>query len=217
MITPIFKLDSREKWRPQPAETAETFATIGGSSVKLSALPAGGGRMDFPGNMSDPANTPVVGYHRAVNKASLWWHQFWLWYLYNPWNVAGSGEHEGDWEFVQIASVDAEGDQPVLMTASQHHGGEKREFWRCEVVNGRPVVYVALGSHANFFTPGDRGMDTANGNGVVLSRMGWRDFGDWATWPGIWGNSMGMGKSPNSPGAQGDRWRMPHVYHSSAR
>ena len=131
MITPIFKLDSREKWRPQPAETAERFATMDGNPVDLSALP-GTGRMDFPPTMRDPTDTPVVGYHRAVAGASLWWHQFWLWYLYNPWNVAGAGEHEGDWEFVQLASVDAAGDRPVLVTASQHRGGEKREFWRCE-------------------------------------------------------------------------------------
>jgi Vacuolar protein sorting-associated protein 62 len=217
VITPIFKLDSQEKWRPQPAETAEALATINGRPVKLAALPSTG-RMDFPSTMTDPTNTPLVGYHRVVEAVNLWWHQFWLWYLYNPWNVAGFGQHEGDWEFVQLASVDAEGERPVLMTASQHRGGERREFWRCELAGKRPVVYVALGSHANYFTPGERGEDVADGRGRTLSRIKWREFDDdWATWPGMWGNSTGAGPSPTSPGNQGDRWRAPHLYHSAAR
>jgi hypothetical protein len=217
VIIPVFKLNSKEQWRPQGVETAERFATIKDQPVDLANLPRGGGRMDFPASMKDPSNTPVVGYHRAVKKANLWWHQYWLWYLYNPWSVAGFGRHEGDWEFVQLGCTDSKGDRPVLMTASQHRAGEKREFWRCELSGGRPVIYVALGSHANFFTPGDRGDDVADGKGRSYSDIEWRDFGDWATWPGMWGNSTGPGRSPDSPGNQGERWHMPHIYHGSAR
>jgi hypothetical protein len=217
MVTPIFKLNSGEKWRPQPVETVERLATIGGQPVKLNALPAAGGRMDFPANMKDPTDTPVVGYHRVVEAANLWWHQFWLWYLYNPWQILGTGKHEGDWEFVQLGCVDPEGDKPVLVTASQHRNGEKREFWRCELERGRPVIYVAIGSHANYFTPGDRGEDDANGRGKKLSAVKWRDFGDWATWKGIWGNSTGPGKSPDSPGQQLERWRAPQIFHARAK
>lgn len=216
MITPIFKLDSREKWRPQPVETAERYAKLRGQPVQLAGLPADGGRMDFPASMTDPTDTPVVGYHRVVPGAELWWHQFWLWYLYNPWEIAGVGKHEGDWEFVQIATVDEAGDHAVLMTASQHHAGEKREFWRCERDGGRPVVYVARDSHANYFTPGDRGTDQANGRGTALPDVEWRSFGPWASWTGLWGNSTGRGRSPESPGQQGARWHHPHLYHSSA-
>jgi hypothetical protein len=217
LIAPIFKLNSKESWRPQPVETVERLATIGGQPVDLAALPKDGGRMDFPASMKDPTKTPVVGYHRAIKKADLWWHQFWLWYLYNPWEIAGIGRHEGDWEFVQLGCVDKAGDKPVLMTASQHKTGEKREFWRCELEGGRPVIYVALGSHANYFTPGDRGEDVANGRGRTLTDIEWRDFGGWATWPGMWGNSTGAGRSPDSPGSQRERWELPHVYHARAR
>jgi hypothetical protein len=217
VIAPILKLSSQEKWRPQPVETAERFAQIGGEPVVLSDLPDAGGRMDFPPSMRDPTNTPVVGYHRVVKAASLWWHQYWFWYLYNPWSVAGFGRHEGDWELVQLGCVDAKGERPVLLTASQHRGGEKREFWHCELDDGRPIVYVALGSHANFFTPGDRGEQVANGKGRVLADVEWRKFGRWATWPGMWGNSTGAGRSPDSPGNQGERWHMPHIFHATAR
>ena len=216
MLAPIFKLNTKERWRPQPVETAERFATITGAPVDLSDLPEAGGRMDFPATMKDPAGTPVVGYHRVVREANLWWHQYWLWYLYNPWSFAGTGvgRHEGDWEFVQLACTDRKGDKPVLATASQHRGGQKREFWRCETEGGRPVIYVALGSHANFFTPGDRGADVADGRGRKLTDVGWRAFGEWATWPGRWGNSTGAGQSPESPGCQGERWHAPHMFHA---
>jgi hypothetical protein len=217
MIRPIFRLDSREKWRPRAVETAESYAKIGGAAVVLSDLPDHGGRMDFPADLEDPVDTPIVGYHRVLEAEYLFWHQFWLWYLYNPWSIAGAGEHEGDWEFVQMATVDAEGERPVLLTASQHHGGEKREIWRCEREGARPVIYVALGSHANYFTPGWRGEDEANGEGDFLSDIEWRDFGDWATWPGMWGNSTGVGKSPDSPGRQHERWELPAVFHARAR
>lgn len=214
MITPIFLLDAQEQWRPQPAETAERLAKIRGAPVDLDALPPAGGRMDFPPDMRDPKDTPVVGYHRVVEAAHLHWHQYWLWYLYNPWNVVGVGRHEGDWEFVQIATVDAGGDRPVLLTASQHRTGEKREYWRCEREGGRPIIYVAVDSHANYFTPGWRGDDQADGRGRRLDDIAWRAFGDWATWRGRWGNSD---TSPQSPGRQGDRWTRPELYHARAR
>jgi hypothetical protein len=35
-VTPIFKLKSGEKWRPQPVETVERLATIRGKQVQLS-------------------------------------------------------------------------------------------------------------------------------------------------------------------------------------
>ena len=217
MITPILKLNEGERWRPQPVETVEQLGKIGGQPIDLSNLPAAGGRMNFPPNMKDPHDTPVTGYHRVVKRANLWWHQFWVWYLYNPWEILGAGRHEGDWEFVQTGCVDQAGNKPVLMTASQHRTGEKREFWRCELVAGRPVIYVALGSHANFFTPGNRGEDVADGEGDLLADIEWRDFGDWADWAGRWGNSTGAGRSPESPGRQRERWELPELFHSRAR
>jgi hypothetical protein len=221
MISPIFKLDRAEAFRPQPVETAETYATIDGEPVKLAALPEAGGRMDFANDLEDPKDTPLVGYHRVVRRADLFWQQFWLWYLDNPWNIVGFGKHEGDWEFVQIATVDEEGDHPVLITASQHHSGEKREFWRVELdkPTRRPVIYVAFGSHANYYTPGFRGEDgdQVGGDGKVLDDIEWRDFGTWATWKGRWGHSTGVGQSPESPGCQAQRWNTPEVFHGLAR
>ncbi len=157
-----------------------------------------------------------VGYRRSVEGGGLTWFQYWLWYLYNPKKVLVTGNHEGDWEFVQVGYA---GDQPICMTTSQHHSGGARMWWEMEVEGSRPVVYPALGSHANYFTPvsqipeiGDDG----DGGGARLDAIEWQEFGPWATWPGQWGNSTGQGHSPDSPGSQGDRWSAPHLYHSKA-
>jgi hypothetical protein len=216
MLTPLLVLDSREKWRPVPVETLVTVgATIAGKPIgipDLKQLPAAGGRIDLPARMTQPV-APVVGYHRTVKGGGLIWHQFWTWWLYNPKKYAGAGAHEGDWELVQLGCVDGAGDRPILMTCSQHSGGEKREFWRVTLVEGRPRVCVARDSHANYFAPERDVTDTADGAGVELTEIEWREFGAWATWPGHWGNSS------NSPGPLSSRraWKAPHAWHGQAR
>ena len=193
-----------------------------GGDVSLDSLPDAGGRMNFP---PDPKSYESqmqqqfgnVGYHRRVDGGGLSWHQYWLWYLYNPKRIIVTGEHEGDWEFVQVAYA---GDTPVCVTCSQHRSGGGRMWWDVKRKDDRPLIYVALGSHANYFSPVD-GIpevgDDGDGQGAVLDSIEWRDFGPWATWTGRWGNSRGEGKSPESPGQQGDRWSAPHRYHSKAR
>ena len=195
MISPVFKLDSHERWRPQPVETVERFGRIDGKGDGSSALPDTG-RIDLAADMSDPDDTPVVGYHRVVEAEGLYWDPSFAWYLDNPWEIAGFGVHEGDWEFVQLGTVDADGEAPILVvTVSQHRGGEK-PIRRCERENRRPVIYVAKGSHAHFYTAGPRGEDVADGKGRVLTDIEWRPFGSWATWPGVWGNRTGPAVRP---------------------
>jgi hypothetical protein len=220
MVTPVFVLDSREHWLPRAVETVMSVGgKIAGQPIDLQRLPDAEVRMDFPPKMVDPGG-PVVGYHRVEHDQHnpLYWHQYWLWYLYNPKAFLGTGNHEGDWEFVQLGCADAAGDVPVLVTASEHHTGGKREIWRCELNGSRqPVIYVALGSHANYFNAFQNLEDEADGKGVRLTEIEWREFGSWATWKGRWGNSTGPGQSPQSPGCQGDRWIRPYLYHSSSR
>ncbi|MGV1048366.1 MAG: hypothetical protein ACOYD4_07575 [Solirubrobacterales bacterium] len=227
-LDPIFLLDSHEDFQPIAVESVEAaparivLADGGdGGEVKLDALPAKGGRMNFP---PDPEEQEErlrpeygnVGYRRRVEGGGLTWVQYWLWYLYNPKVVVVAGDHEGDWEFVQVGYVD---ETPVCMTASQHHAGGSRMWWNVERDHGRPLVYVALGSHANYFRPVDQIPefgDQGDGKGARLDAIEWRDFGPWDTWPGRWGNSTGEGRSPQSPGCQGERWSQPHRFHSKA-
>lgn len=212
MITPILALDSRECWRPCAVETIlEVGAQINGYPVDLANLPAAGGKLDFPKDMQQPDVLPV-GYHRMVFAGGLWWSQFWTWWLFNPKKYVGFGEHEGDWEMCQLGCVDEVGDFPVLMTCSQHGGGEKREFWRVELDHDAPKVYAARDSHANYFGPLQDVTDQADGKGESLL-IEWREFGAWAEWPGQWGNSE------NSPGPLSTRraWQAPHAWHGQAR
>ena len=136
-----------------------------------------------------------------------------MFYLYNPKKYAGFGEHEGDWEMVQIGCIDETGIQPILMTCSQHSGGEKREYWRVELRNNKPVVYVARDSHANYFSHQKDVTDAADGAGIWINDPTVVEFGSWAEWSGKWGNSE------NSPGPLTPRraWKAPHAYHGQAR
>ncbi|HET9675435.1 MAG TPA: hypothetical protein VFP31_11655 [Gaiellaceae bacterium] len=125
--------------------------------------------LDFPGNALDPGcsyerwgrritegTAPTVYGHVATDpkhpgKLAL---QYWLFYVYNDWNNL----HEGDWEMVQLVfdAPDARAalsSKPVSIGYSQHEGAERADWGddKLELVDERPVVYPAAGSHANFY------------------------------------------------------------------
>lgn len=229
---PIFRFHSSERFHPLAVESVERvgsgIAMPSGkrkSGIDLSALPPTGLRMVLPsGRKADEAEQELqqgelarVGYRRRRKGGGLTWIQYWLWYLYNPKKFVVTGEHEGDWEFVQVGYA---GETPVCMTTSQHKSGGSRMWWELEHRDGRPVVYVAHGSHANYFEPMKAQTDfddEVDGKGLELDQIAWRRFDPaWQEWPGRWGNSTGPGESPQSPGSQGSRWRAPHVYHSQS-
>jgi hypothetical protein len=208
--SPIFILDSREKWLPCEVETIDKIPDVKGT---FRANPV---HLDFPDGMKQPQSARPAFYVREQGGGGMIWRQWWSWWLYNPGppDLRGEGQHEGDWEFVQIAYLE---DTPVLVTCSQHKTGGKREHWACELRDGRPVIYIALGSHANLFQPGRAGLDVCDGTGQVLDDYDELKFGAWGRFEGRWGNSTGKGKSPRSPGKQGDRISRPHVYHHNCR
>lgn len=226
-IDPVLVLDSRERYAPVAVEAilevpgVEVIDPAGKKSPlrSFADLPAQGGRINLPPNPERWAPAiqmkhGLVGYIRTVKAGGLIWFQYWTYWFHNPKRYVGYGEHESDFEFVQLGCVDLLGRIPVLATGSQHHTGGKREVWRMIRRQERPVFYVARDSHANYFTPTSDIEDQANGKGEVLEQIEWRPFGSWASWPGKWGNSD---NSPDSPGRQGTRWNAPHLYHGQAR
>ncbi len=87
---------------------------------------------------------------------SLQYHFF---YAFNDWRLAANGinHHEGDWEMV---AVYLKNDQAYSLLLSQHGTGAM-ELWqdvRCVkekdgTETTHPLIYVALGSHANYSRP----------------------------------------------------------------
>lgn len=87
---------------------------------------------------------------------SLQYHFF---YAFNDWRLAANGinHHEGDWEMVAIY---LKNDEPYSLLLSQHGTGAM-ELWqdvqRVKDKDGNdtthPLIYVALGSHANYSRP----------------------------------------------------------------
>lgn len=227
---PIFAFDSGEGYHPLAVESVEE---VGESivmpdesrrdGISLDSLPKKGIRMVLPTKPVaqerelQAGDLARVGYRQVVEGGGMQWAQYWLWYLYNPKKFFVAGEHEGDWEFVQVGYAAG---TPVCMTASQHKSGGARWWWEIEKRDGRPIIYVARGSHANYFEPRKAQSeldDQADGGGLELGSIEWRELGDsWKAWPGLWGNSTGPGHSPQSPGCQGTRWKAPHLYHARA-
>ena len=87
--------------------------------------------------------------------------QYWFFYYLNDWRNV----HEGDWELVQlhfpgdtIKELLENKESPVFAAYSQHQAGQRmpwRDMNDKGLVQGtHPAVYVAQGSHANYFTPG---------------------------------------------------------------
>jgi len=87
--------------------------------------------------------------------------QYWLFYALDDWRNSPTKPtlwhmHEGDWEEVSVLLSPA--GAPTEVAASQHDLGVHRPWSRTRIANGtHPVVWVALGSHANYLLPGFHG------------------------------------------------------------
>jgi hypothetical protein len=192
-----------------------------------------------PGDRLDEAGDPLAAartfqadpdyaervYGRVRPDGDRVWLQYWLWSYYNPKHLLGLGRHEGDWELVQVRL--GEDGEPAAATYSQHSHAEARDWENVRRHDGaHPIVYVAPLSHACYVRPGAHpyvlGVDNPDDSQPpVLPRL--EAFGAWSGWDGRWGASVGVlggrlgGRSPASPGRQGDKWSKPGAWHAAAR
>lgn len=157
-------------------------------------------------------------YGRVVSAGGKTWLQYWLFSYYNSQNVLGFGVHEGDWEFIQVG-LNADG-APDVATYAQHAAGERCSWSSVQrTTGGAPVVYVALASHASYFSSGvnPRGFypdDYHRGGGyqvrpaleVVTPST------PFMAWRGKWGASS---SSPIAPRRQG-KWGDPNGFNAGA-
>lgn len=97
------------------------------------------------------ALTQPVVYGRRVNYTDKTCLQYWFLYAYND----APNKHEGDWEMVTI-ELSREG-LPLRAGYAGHASGFQRPWSGVKTIDGRPVVYVARGSHAAYFEHRKRG------------------------------------------------------------
>jgi hypothetical protein len=109
----------------------------------------------------DPQPVYYARVTRETDRDGVAWTilQYHFFYAFNDWRLAANGmnHHEGDWEMVAIY---LKNEAPYAVLFSQHGAGNI-ELW--ETVHKaadkqgapttHPVVYVALGSHANYSRP----------------------------------------------------------------
>ena len=104
-------------------------------------------------------------YHGRVIRQDGWVVlQYWLFYPFNDWRSGffGANDHEADWEKVYVFLSESEtGELRPEWTAYAAHeytGDNLRRRWddpEVEKVGEHPVVYVAAGSHASYYAPGE--------------------------------------------------------------
>jgi hypothetical protein len=97
---------------------------------------------------------------RQDNEGNTWKSlQYHFFYAFNDWRLAANGvnHHEGDWEMV---AVYLKNDQSYAVLFSQHGSGALERWENVNCVRDRdgketthPVIYTALGSHANYSKP----------------------------------------------------------------
>ena len=117
---------------------------------------------------ADAAGTDSGGntvYGRVVRSEDAVVVEYWFFYyddvysyFYPPSDVIWQA-HEGDWEAVGVVLTPDE--EPIAVGYSQHCLGERRAWAATRKRDDtHPVVYVAAGSHANYFAPGVHPFDT---------------------------------------------------------
>jgi hypothetical protein len=117
-----------------------------------------GGLACYSGAASTGGGGPAV-YGRVVREDGQVVLQYWYFYyddvdsyVYPPSDFLWQA-HEGDWENVDV--VLAGDGEPAFVGYSQHCLGQRRAWTdTTRFDDTHPIVHVAIGSHANYFTPG---------------------------------------------------------------
>lgn len=148
------------------------------------------------------------------------WLQYWFFYYYND-GVLGVGNHEADWEMIQIG-LDTAG-RPDVATYARHKTADAvscawEEVPRYTTAQGvsAPVVYVEEGGHGAVFGP-----ESGHNDDPALRtvpRMAQIQAGqpqwNWVAWPGRWGASE---NEVRGPAAQGQKWDAPGAFNRQAQ
>jgi hypothetical protein len=218
------------------------------------AVGLGSYNLDFPGDALSPGCTyanwaaqvaktsPSTMYAHVVAEPSYPGQlalQYWFFYLFNDFN----DKHEGDWEMVQLDFHASSASQALSVAPyetgySQHEGAEAADWGtssKLQIIDGtHPVVYPALGSHANYYSAQlFLGHSAAQGVGcddtlgpsrslrpdvVVLPQAKaqyLRDF-PWLGYLGRWGERhAAFNNGPTGPNTK-QRWTEPFTWQATS-
>ncbi len=157
-------------------------------------------------------------YARVTSDGGYTVIQYWMFYAFNKGEL---NQHEGDWEMVQIV---LSGSTPERVMYSQHYSGQQTTWNQVERTGDHIHVYVARGSHANYFRyySGKLGVanDYVGNNGRVLQpsdysielleSQNWLDFsGHWGWYGGSNSETSFLGEAgPQGPvyRSEGGHW-----------
>ena len=182
---PVFEL-YRADWKPSAVEpflaAADLERFVAGRwrlvrrSPAASSLPPGSKQYRLDTRGCSPAVNVDSCYRRRPSPPTVYgrvWSsagpnaavtvlQYWVFYPLDDWRNSPTRPrlwhmHEGDWEEVSVELGPA--GRPVAVACSQHDLGVTRTWAHVRLSGGtHPVVYVALGSHANYLSPGFHGL-----------------------------------------------------------
>ncbi len=162
---PVLVSSTRERFLPEQVDGFLADSTLVGGSYDQTACKAIGGPAALPCYVAADrkhAEPPAV-YGAVFRSGGRTVLEYWLFYYFDLYSFANPlgavwQDHEGDWEAVAVV-LDVKA-KPLLVGTSRHCTGARREWARVRRRGDRPVVYVALGSHANYFGPGLPGIPT---------------------------------------------------------
>lgn len=224
------------------ADGSSTLVTINPTKYNLGSYSEIGLFLDNKLNTSEAIAADYasqggdIGYYayvRVVDSGTTKVIQYWLFYAFNngPLN-----DHQGDIEVVQVFLDGSSNPQTALY--SQHSAGENAGWGDVEKADTHPVVYVAQGSHANYFRSyqGRIGIENdivgSDGLAIMPENLNLVLLGEenshpadqsWLDYTGRWGflgteEDVALGKAgPLGPvfNQDGVRWAEPKAYLDS--
>lgn len=136
--------------------------------------------------------------------------QYWTFYYFNDGNL---NRHEGDWEMTQVI-LDASL-EPISTTYSQHESGVTAQWSDVETNGDHYKVYVARGSHANYYRSYSGSIGLANDECGDDKELTSDDYTiimlsgseTWLNFMGRWGSNEGGDSLIGQAGPQGPVYR----------
>lgn len=158
-------------------------------------------------------NLDALGYSvyaRVLYSGSDTIIQYWTFYYFNDGNL---NRHEGDWEMTQVV-LDASL-EPVSTTYSQHENGVTAKWSDVEKDGDHYKVYVARGSHANYYRSYSGALGLANDECGDDKKLASGDYDiimltgseTWLNFMGRWGSNEGGDSLIGQAGPQGPKYR----------